>query len=114
MPLRKYKHILTFFLLFQALFLLSVPFFEQKDGSSVNLLTNYRNNQEKKHISAVFFLKNRNGAFQNHKSRFQSLTKEASAILSSGFSYLKSDYRQYNLTVERLTKLMLFPYHSFW
>lgn len=114
MSIRNYKHILTFFLLFQALFLLSLPFLEQKENSSIDSLTNYRLNQEKRHISAAFYLKNRAGAFQSHKIRFHGITKEAFTVFNSGFSSLESDYHQFNLTVERLTKLMLFPYHSFW
>jgi len=114
MPLRKYRHILTFFLLFEAFFLLSLPFFEQKETSSIDSLTNYRQNQERRRISAAFYLKSRVRSFQTNKIRFQSLSGDAITILSSGFSYLKSDYHWRDLAIERLTKLMLFPYHSFW
>ncbi|TFF40342.1 hypothetical protein [Mucilaginibacter psychrotolerans] len=114
MPLRKYRHILTFFLLFEAIFLLSLPFFDQNETPSINSTTNYRENQEKRHIIAAFYLKNRVRSFQANKIRFHSLSGSAITIFNSGFSYLKSDYHWHDLAIERLTKLMLFPYHSFW
>ncbi|TSD64879.1 hypothetical protein FFF34_013350 [Inquilinus sp. KBS0705] len=101
-------------MLFEALLLLFLPFAEQKETSSPVSSVNYRHNQEKRNISAAFYIKNRSGSFQSHKSRFQSVVKETCTVLNSGFSFLKSDYHQRNLSVEWLTKLMLFPYHSFW
>ncbi|MBD1393639.1 hypothetical protein [Mucilaginibacter glaciei] len=114
MALRKFKCFFTFLLLLEVVSLIFLPFFETSEVYASNSFINYRKKQTKRNISAVFTIKAHGCPLQNHRDRFQSIFKEASSALTSGFLTLDSDYHQYNLSAERLTKLMLFPYHSFW